>query len=317
VSSPKGQHFLACGAYLKGFCALGKQQVWLYRRGANPVLTNIVNVAKQNRLYSVELAGEYNDDLETFFAKIDGEAAGVFQKLRGVSGTAPSLSEKELAELIRYIAFQFVRTPAFRRMREKNGTYAAVTGRTLTDEQITRLRQTVPRDLIPPGLVNSNEEFRELWREALCDVEADFADKRSWLALTHPFAEGIALVLWRKRLELIKVADEYFLTCDQPVVLDYALNFATSDVYFPIGSRAALYFDPSQARVGPNPLTLPIRNIGGSEARAFNRRIMLSAEDELYGAINRPGIQRAFSSASPPSRFALTGAVQLLGLPPD
>lgn len=317
MSSPKGQHFLAREAYLRGFCAPGKQQVWLYRRGANPVLTNIVNVAKRNRLYSVELAGEYNDKLETFLAKIDGAAAGIFQRLRGASGGALTLSEKDLAELIQYVAIQFVRTPAFRSMLEKNGMYAAVSGRNLSDEQITWLRRIVPRDVLPSGVVNSDEEFRELWSKALCDVEAAYADKRSWLERMPQFAEGIALALWKKHLELIKVAGEYFITCDLPVVLDYVQNFETSDVYFPIGSHAALYFDRLQARVGPNPLTLPIRNVSGSDARTFNRRTMLSAEDELYGAVNRADIQKAFISIPRPNRFPLIGAAQLLGLPRD
>jgi hypothetical protein len=315
MSAPKGQHFLARQAYLRDFCVPGTQQVWLYRRGASPVLTNIVNVAKRNRLYSFELAGEQNHDLETrFFAKIDGAAVYIFQKLREASGSAVMMTENELAELVQYVAVQFVRTPAFRSMRAKNGTYAAGTARNLSDAEIRRLRQIVPPGLIPQGVVNNDEEFRELFVEALYDVEATFADKRSWLAVMHQFAEVIAKALWTKRIELVRVAEEHFITCDQPVVLDYSLNFATSDVYFPIGSNNALYFDRAQALGGLNRLALPIRQISSWDARAFNRRIILAAEDELYGAVNREGIQQAFKGAPPPNRFTPLTAVEILGL---
>jgi broad specificity phosphatase PhoE len=314
MSGPKGQHFLAREACLKGFCAAGTEQVWLYRRGGRPVLTNIANVAKHHYLYSYDdQAGKRNDDFETrFFSKIDGAAAVIFRNLRGAVGPKILITEDELAELVQYIAIQFVRTPAFRSMRKGHGMYAAETARNLSANEIRELRESLPPGLIPPGFANSDEEFRQRWTEALSEAEARFADKRSWLAEMHQFARVIAQVLWEKHVELLRVAHEYFITCDQAVVVDYALNFATSDIYFPIGSTTALYFDRSRAR--DRSLTIPIRNISGSEAQAFNHRIILAAENELYGAINREDIQEAFTSAPVPGRFPPIAAAEILGL---
>src|SRR5713101_6569567 len=114
MGEARGHHFLPRQAYLKFFLAAeGSDQIYLYRRGLkSPVLTNVVNVAKERDLYAFEQDGNTNREWETrFFAKIDGDLVPVFSKLSEDPIQSPlRLTKAEMERLIGFIAYQFLRT---------------------------------------------------------------------------------------------------------------------------------------------------------------------------------------------------------------
>ena len=147
MAVPKRQHFLPRAAHLRFFCIRGTEQLYLYRRDQSSKRVSIANVANRRYFYSFEQNGRLNHEFETrLFAAIDGELAPVFMKLNTVGADAEfvSLTSDEIEALVRFIAYQFVRTPAFRDMRARNGRFTAASTRELSDRQIQELRQMVP-----------------------------------------------------------------------------------------------------------------------------------------------------------------------------
>src|SRR5208282_3225640 len=142
-----------------------------------------------------------------------------------------TFTNDEMWKLVSYVAYQFVRTPAFRDMRARNSAAMAANARTLGPEQMRQLRLIVPPDSVPAGVADTDEEFEQLWREATEDAELQMRDKSSWLSTMTQFAQVAFEALWTKGVELLRADSQCFMTCDQPVVIDYDLWFGLSEVY--------------------------------------------------------------------------------------
>jgi hypothetical protein len=317
MSEARGHHFLPRQAYLKFFSTTeGSDQIYLYRRGLkSPVRTNVVNVARERDLYAFEQDGKTNREWETrFFAKIDGDLVPVFSKLNEDPIRSPlRLTKAEMEMLIGFMAYQFLRTPVFKDNRARNNSELCDRARRLSPEQIRQLRRVAPK--IPAGVADTDEDFARLWSEAVDQAEPYLVDRRSWLGNMPQFAERIFDELWIKSVTLLTVDGDCFVTCDQPVIVDYNRGFGPSEVLFPVGSHHLLVFDASAKRdVADSSAELRVKRIDATEAGVFNQRILASAEKEAYAALSRDEIQHLLNATVAPDRFAVPDVSDLLGI---
>lgn len=171
--------------------------------------------------------------------------------------------------LVGFIAYQFLRTPIFKDNRARNSSILSDRARGLTPDQIKELRRVAPP--IPPGVADTDEEFAKLWAEAVAQAEPYLTSKSSWLGNMPEFAERIFDEPWAKSVVLLTLDRDCFVTCDQPVVIDYNVGFRPSEVLFPVGSHRLLLFDASARRDSTRPsVELTVRVIDAAEAALLN-----------------------------------------------
>jgi hypothetical protein len=309
MSGPKGQHFLARQAHLRFFCRPSKRgQIYLYQRGKQPVLTSIANVAKEGHLYSFkDPSGQFNDTIEIqVFAPLDTWILPIVEKLNKEQ-LRVRLDRAEAETLIVFLAFQLVRTPAFRDDLYRFDADMAAKVRTCV--KLEEMKELLRREI---GVTPPDDEVLHFWESASQRIIEQLSAKDYWLRNIGRFARRFVDAIGVKRPVILRSPYEYFVTSDYPVVINHGLGLGGSDLYFPVGSHTALYFyaKPEQ-ELGPT-IDVPLIRVRSQEARALNKRAMLSAERYMYAAIGRDGLRQLFDRTAPPQRMKAPSASEIL-----
>ncbi len=309
MGGPTGQHFLARQAYLRFFCRPTEPgQIYLYQRGRKPVRTSIANVAKTRHLYSFQdPSGQFNHAIEIqVFARLDTWILPIMERLNRERGPV-RLDRAEAETLIVFLAFQLVRTPAFR-----DDLYrfdADMAAKVRTSVKLEEMKEFLRREI---GVTPPDDEVQRYWESASQRIIEQVSVSDYWLRhmgrLARRFTDAIGL----KRPQILHAPDEYFVTSDYPVVINHGLGLGGSDLYFPVGSHTALYFYAKpEHELGPTIDILSTR-VSAQQARALNKRAMLSAEKYMYAAVERDGLRRLFDGTAPPQRMKAPPASEIL-----
>jgi len=299
MSNPIRQHYLAQAGYLRFFTVPDSDRVFQYKRGKRPVSIGVRDAGLERHLYSfVDADGKRNYEIETkVFAPLDGKASEIMAKLNIGTGSV-SLTETEAQWLLAFIAFQAVRTPAFRDMLLRfDADYLAKSRATNSD-----LRAQIRRDF---GDVSEDEV--EAYCEAVKRKTFEVTnDPRYWLRRMARFVQLIQSELAAKSPEILRSPDEVVITCDHPVVADYDSGFAASDVILPIGSHSILVCHAAAPWIAVDGgYRIPARCIGGARTRELNLRVMTSAEVFLFAAVAHDRIAQRFERSPRPRRMHL------------
>jgi len=208
------------------------------------------------------------------------------------------LNRTETETLIIFLAFQLVRTPAFR-----DDLYrfdADMAEKVRTSVKLEEMKEFLEREI---GVIPPDDEVRHFWEGASQRIIERFSTSEYWLRNMGRFARRFADQIATKRPELLRAPSEYFVTSDYPVVINHGLGLGGSDLYFPVGSHTALYFHAKPERELPQTVQIPSTQVSAHVARELNKRAMLSAERYMYAAVERDGLRRLFDKTVPPQRM--------------
>ena len=309
MGGPTGQHFLARQAYLRFFCSPSESgQIYLYQRGRNPVRTSIANVAKTRYLYSFQdPSGQRNHAIEIqVFAPLDTWVLPIMEKLNKERGRV-QLDRTEAETLIVFLAFQLVRTPAFR-----DGLYrfdADMAAKVRTSVKLEEMKEVLRREI---GVTPPDDEVQRYWESASQRIIERISPSEYWLRNMGRFARRFTDAIALKHPQILRAPHEYLVTSDYPIVIDHAAGLRGSDVYFPVGSHAALYFHSQPERELGLTLDIPSTRITTRRAQVLNKRAMLSAERYMYSAVERDGLRRLFDRTTPPQRMKAPPVSEIL-----
>jgi hypothetical protein len=300
MSGPTGQHFLARQAYLRFFCRPSRPgQIYLYLRGKRPVPTSISNVAKTRHLYSFQdVSGQLNHAIEIeVFAPLDTYVLPIMERLNKEKGGV-RLDRTEAETLVVFLAFQLVRTPAFRDDLYRFDADMALKVR--TSVKLEEMKEFLEREI---GVTPPDDEIQRYWESASQRVIERFSTSEYWLRNMGRFARRFADQIATKHPEILRASSEYFVTSDYPVVINHGLGLGGSDLYFPVGSHTALYFHAKPERELPQTVQIPSTQVSSHVARELNKRAMISAERYMYAAVDRDGLRRLFDKTAPSQRM--------------
>jgi hypothetical protein len=252
---------------------------------------------KENYLYSfANESGEYDHRIEKrVMSRLDTQSTPVMVKLNRAVGSIV-LSLHEADTLSSFVAFQAVRTPAFKRMLlQLDAEYL----KKISPLSLEELRRQIRQDL---GDIDDDKIVR-LYTNVISGGRKIAFDTRYWLSRMRRVVELTYNELAAKSVNLLLSRDEVILTCDHPVVINYNLGLRDTEVIFPIGSHAVLIFDTKGHRkpFGHAP-HINSRELRGSEARAINRKIMESADTFVFAAVRNEGIRRLFDKTKKPEQ---------------
>jgi hypothetical protein len=305
MSGPTGQHFLPRQAYLRFFCSPANPgKIYLYRRGSSPVLTNTFNVGKTRHLYSFsDDSGRLNHKIETsVLAPLDTSIQPVIERLNKGDG-AVQLDRAEAETLIVFLAFQLVRTPAFRDHLYRFDSAMASTVRTAVKPG--EIKDFLAREM---GLIPPDDEIERYWESVSQGLIERISPTEYWLAHMSKLARSFVDAIELKSPQILRTPYEYFITSDFPIVLREGMNLTESDLFFPVGSHAALYLSARPRQKLGSALDLPVRRISSQQARTLNKSVVRWAENYLYAAVERMGLCQLFDRTRPPERMRAPSA---------
>ncbi|MGO9453541.1 MAG: DUF4238 domain-containing protein [Candidatus Binataceae bacterium] len=289
MDEPRRSHFLAQRGYLRHFAIAGRPgQIFLYQRGGTPVPTNIANVGLEKDLYAFkDPSGRLNCDIErNIFSRLDTFISPVLQRLNAERGEV-TLTRAEAETLLVFTAFQFVRTPVFRDRWHTLGLEIIA--------EVSDLKGKELRDFLNQiGIDHPSDNVEDFWRALIEDAVKPSYSAEQWLRKMPRLSRRILDLIAVKSPLLLRANDEYFVTCDHPIVMDYQVGLPDAELLFPIGSHAVLYFRTLPKLDLGSTLTVPSRKISGDLARKINKRILFAADRFAYAAINRDGLRRLF-----------------------
>jgi hypothetical protein len=245
------QHFIPI-LHLKHFIGPNpKGQVWTYDAHTGKVFSGAPeNTAVQTHFYSAERPDATMDtQLEEFLSEIEGNAAPVYEAL--LCGEIPRES-RERAYFSMFLALMYVRTPAMRRMT------AEIIGRQIQIMQYAYGSNPKAFDALLQRLekeqgLSFDAEARSLLQEAMINP----ADYIFEIPQEHTFeglhaADHLAPILHQMKWSLASSVQEFFITCDNPVVRhvdpktrhpfygDHGFFNKTAEVIFPLSPKLLL-----------------------------------------------------------------------------
>jgi len=277
------QHYLPV-CYLKGFCSRRKKKHWLVEwdletetsRPSDPR-----NVAWQKDLY--QLPSARSNQLEQVLGQIEGRACRVID-LISTDQKAPGGEDRQ--SLLLFVALLIVRVPAIRDAIDR--FHVELAHRRLRLR--TRSREAWQRSLEefrqagtdPPA--ESYDEMRRL-------VEKDTLPIRTnpeWLThLTFDSVMQIIPFLHGRKWSLFYATEEEFVTCDNPVSVDWtrikehsfypaALGKLGTDVYVPLTQTASILgrFEGAEGTA----------EVGRDQVAALNSRTLSKAFRYAYSS---------------------------------
>lgn len=299
-------HYLPSRAYLKFFeCQAKPGFVYLYKRGKEAVPVNIEKAARERNLY---IRSEVEQELEA----IERAGEPILARLNN-PGPGPVLNLSGMDEVIlaRFVGYQATRTPAQRKVvadLHAGALKAATRFMAAHDRAWDSILEKMPP--VPPGA--DPERVRRELREGRYDVSV--SDETLMLDALGA-AEQIARLLWTKQLAVLKAGrDETFLTSDHPVALVrtrdtpafYGTGFLMSDVAFPIGRNAALYwvYDEKKRPVQSpdDPVRVYVHSMSPAQTRDISKYTLSHAEKYLFSSDKNPSVEKLFDRTKQPQR---------------
>jgi hypothetical protein len=299
-------HYLPSRAYLKFFeCQTKPDFVYLYRRGREAVPVNIGKAARERNLY---VKGEVEQALEA----IERAGEPILARLNEPGpGPILNISGMDEAILARFVGYQATRTPAQRKVMadlHAGALKAATRFMAAHDEAWGSILAQMPP--VPPGV--DPESVRRVFREGRYDVSV--SDGNLMLDALRT-AEQIARVVWTKQLAVLTAGrDETFLTSDHPVALVrtrdtpafYGTGFLMSEVAFPIGRNAVLYWvnDEKKRPVQSpdDPVRVYVHSMSPAQTREISKYTLSHAEKYLFSSERSASVQMLFDRTQQPQR---------------
>jgi len=315
MAGPIQHHFLPERSYLKHFEIPGNLNfIFQYQRNKEPVVLNIEKAAKERHLYTfTDEKGNKSTHIESALAQIEDQAAPVIQRLADSPGRLEiDLSEKYC--LAAFIAFQAVRTPAYRdgisRMSEEMMTKTmqmSLSGKTVFDQIVDQTKESHPG--LPAG---GEEKVRQAFREGKITIKMN---EEIAMAMALGTAEVIIPALMMKEMAILKAPmGSWFVTCDHPVSLvrrrDVPASFGGfvfSDAALPLGRSCTLYMSNPEVIPDPKeaPTAIEYSEVTAERVHEINKSVIRSAERFLFASENNPALKKLFDATVPPKRFTV------------
>jgi hypothetical protein len=296
-------HYLPSRAYLKFFERQAKPgSIYLYRRGKDPIPVNIEKAARERNLY-------VKDEVERALQAIEDAGEPILARLNKPGpGPVLNISGMDEAILARFVGYQATRTPAQRKVvADLHAGVLRATTKFMAAHDPAWESLTPPT---PPGV--DPQMLRRSFLEGGIDVT--ISDENLMLDALRA-AEQIARIVWTKQLAVLTAStDETFLTSDHPVALVRTADtpallgngFLMSDVAFPIGRQAVLYWvneDKKRPAQGPDdPVRIYVHAMSPAQIRAINKYALSHAERYLFSGEKRGSVQKLFDRTKQPER---------------
>jgi hypothetical protein len=273
----RGSHFLPKGAYLRRFKCPGPQdQIIRYQRDKAPFSLSLEKAAKERDLYNfTNQAGELDDSLEDVLQKIEDLALPIIGKLCAAT-SAIEIDWGDKEKLALFIAFQHVRTPAFRQSQRANMSEMSkkVMQFVASDPALFEARA---RNAIEDGRVGPDfdiEEARQFLEGGEYKIDT-VEDHDYFLGTSLSIGPEFAQILMFKKMLLLAGGDQTpLLTSDHPVIVlpfdvrgnrNHVGGFLYSDIGLPISPKRYLIFWNDE-----NPVEPPDRSDYHKETVFFN-----------------------------------------------
>lgn len=287
-------------------------------------MTNIKKVAREGYLYAFkDEHGNYNFELENLLGQIEGPTKPILEKLNHCDGPV-SITAEQKEILSSFVTCQAIRTPAY--MNSLKGAYADfaklmsqvhASNKGQFERYVRSAREAgvdLPEDL-------DVEKIREFALSGDYTIEVE--ESPYFLAQAMDHIEALYPCIVSKTLELLKSNSEYFITSDHPVVRLPDMNlprfyrggFLNSDLFFPVGNEAALYFrtvpDPNPPENPDESIDVPLINIKPSDTRKFNAITIEHAENYLYSCEENPTAQKLFDNTTERKRIRVSNPFEI------
>jgi Protein of unknown function (DUF4238) len=310
-------HYLPKSAYLSFFENTEKKgHLYLYQRGSAPVLISIRKAARERNLYSFrDKDGHLDSEIEQFLERIESESRPILEKLNTATESFDVPAE-EWANAAKFVAFQYVRTPAFRRQWQE-----------ITAEMMKATMRRVAKDdrmfqRAIKSTLGSNTDFPNIGSEKLRTfiLSEDYnitAKGDYFLGLVLKAAEPIYRGVLVKTPMIYRSTNQSFVTCDSPVILlrhpksppHWGAGWINSHALLPIGKHAGLFLQaqPGHVRKMEGPVHIKVRK-AGSRLAWMNKYTVNAAERFVFADKPLKAIVRLFSATKKPTRFKISDA---------
>lgn len=319
MSQPVQHHYLPKHAYLKFFESPEKAEfVWMYQREKKPIFININNVAKERHLYSFkDKNGQYNTELESALAEMEGVASKIFDKLNQAESPI-IISVQEKKELSYFLAMQVARTPAFREsLKQQAAEFLKIHTKMLASNKDVFMHVLNEAKKEKPDIPDvSFEEMRKFIFEDKYTIE--MGNKNYFLKQAIKLGDYIYPSIMMKDMFILKSQSVEFITSDYPITLIpdpdvppiYAGGFLMSRILIPIGTNSVLLCknppDPNNPPNKDDKILVGYKKTPPTHARWINKVTINQAERFLFGSTANLKIKEIFDKTSIPKRFYMS-----------
>jgi hypothetical protein len=267
--------------YLKGFTE--DKRLWVFERDQKFRESKPKNEAHRPDFYCFDDSGQRDDSPEKALEQIESRAAPIVRKLANIEY---DLTPENVADIVLFVAFMFVRTPVWRehlnrlavRMRRDHDL-------ALAGDKERFYKQCAEVDALKSMTEVQYEELRQL----LLRDDLDLQQKSVGFNLSMMFKSGFEISNWLSEYAPPEIK---FVTSDCPVFTlgpdvdgDPALGmgFGWKDVavYFPLNKRACLVL-----KRGIRPTAIKTNR---DRTESINRLSMMNATKYVYAS---QGLQR-------------------------
>jgi hypothetical protein len=310
-------HYLPRGAYLSFFEDGSRAgYLHLYQRNKAPVLVSTKKAARERDLYCFrDEHGHLDSSIEAMLAQMEKQASPVLAKLNAATESF-ELGTEEWGTLLTFVAFQGVRTPAFRRqLRQQYGDLMkAVTQKLASNQQMFKAQMRKLRKEHPETNLD-DESLRDFILRGEYDVE--FKDSAYFLGTILKSAKDIYPTLLTKKPIILRTESASVVTSDWPVSLSrhpkspshWGTGWLNSNITFPIGKRVVLYLEVqlgSSPKETNNPVLVTVRRLAEQRAASINTATVRSADTFLFADRLIKRIARIFDATEQPTRFTVS-----------
>lgn len=319
MNKPIRHHYLPKFAHLRFFESADKPKfVWMYQRGQEPLQINIDKVAKEKHLYSFEIDGELNTDLETAFAEMEGMAGKIIERLNSAEDPIV-ITAQEKTDLSYFMAMQMTRTPAYRdTLKQQSAEMAKLNMQMLASNKNAlahALKETKKEHPEQPDVsVDEMQEF--ILDESRYTVE--MGNENYFLKQAVQLGDHIYPAIMMKDFHILRSKSVELITSDYPLNLIpqpgipafYQGGFLMSGILFPIGSHTALFCknpdDPKDPPKSDETVMIGYKEVPPIHGRWINKVTLNHAERFLFAASNNEKIKELFDKTSAPKRFHIS-----------
>ncbi len=319
MSKPVQHHYLPKNAYLKFFESSEEADfVCMYQRNKKPIFVNFHNVAKERHPYSfTDEHGQYNTELESALAEMEGVASKIFEKLNRTEGPI-TISAQEKSKVSYFLAMQVARTPAFRdSLKRQAAEFAKLCMQMLASNKnaFNNVLKEVKKE--KPHMPDvSFEEMKKFIFDEKYTIKMD--NENYFLKQALQLGDHIYPSIMMKDMFILKSRSVEFITSDYPVNLIpdpripafYGGGFLMSDILIPIGTHTTLFCkNPNDSKEPPKrdrQIPMGYKEVPSAQARWINKVTINYAERFLFSASSNSKIKELFDKTTVPKRFHMS-----------
>ena len=239
---PRRRHHTVSKFYLAGFADESSQITQVHLPGHHTHLNSVANATVDTDFYSLRSEdGTLDDSMERAFGALESDAANAIQL---VGAGRRTLADNERAALASWIALQYLRTPAFRKVQTQVAaqTHQMIVLMAGKDQ----LRKTIEEH---EGRPISDERLEWEWSDLTTGEGPTLEDD----PVLHATAIGetlpwLAEVVFRSQWMRVTFQRRKLVTCDHPVAL---VPPADVPAFMGVGlATASAYLMPLNRRLG-------------------------------------------------------------------